>query len=89
MFLLFRKSHDSVLFEQSSRLNTDGATGRTFLCILAGDYLYLITKPRQLRALSQFLLSDPFVRSRIEQIERQRSAIQHLIVKSPNVEFAA
>jgi len=39
--------------------------------------------------LFQFLLRDPLIGSSLQHVERQRSTIEHLIVKPANVELAS
>src|SRR5882762_7705394 len=39
--------------------------------------------------LFQFLLRDPLICSSLQQVQRQRSTIQHLVVKPTNIELAS
>src|SRR5262249_1585521 len=44
---------------------------------------------RSCETLFCFLLGDPFIRALIEEVERQGSAIEHLVMKSSQIEFRA
>ena len=47
-------------------------------------------KPGPLPSISlRFLLRDPFVRARFQKIERQRSAVEHLVVKGADIELGS